>query len=560
MAVFKWLFEQDITKPIKMRHDEGMTFTGDNDSYTIGVALYNDGAAYSPSGSVSCNVIRADGVTVSFLGTIEGNKAVATLPANCLSVPGPIGIYIKVTSGSSVTTVFAGVYTVQATSTGSSVVPSETLTDIDALIAAVEAAVATIPPDYTDVINALPAVTGYVYPFPALTWTTGTYVNKDTGEIGTDDPNWSACDFIPVDPKYGSLKIVADGPSNGIYNAYYDSGKNYLGPLTWNINTTTILSLPADAAYVRLSRNNNTTVTASIVPVTIKDVMRRNSIDGKTVSETFTPAPQTASGENTGENLRIMQYNIAGYNHDTSVYLPDEKLYNLRKLLRTANPDVIGLQEEKDYIDSAETKKSGNYVWFPQYPIASGVADVVIRSKRQMQNMGVVVSTTGKSIRYGVLPVGGHNVLILSHHCPWAYNGNAGESAASIAARNTQFIEAFRWANGQITLNNFHSGSPVSAPQHSHVVVMFDANCTTATDKANLQSAANTYGYTLANGGEMGWIYSCEDSSGVYSIDIVAVSANVIINGLEVLENWYPALYSDHFPVIADLTLIEGGE
>lgn len=560
MAVFKWMFEQDITKPIKMRHDDGMTFTGDNDSYTIGVALYNDGSPYSPSGSVSCNVIRADGVTVSFLGTIEGNKAVVTLPANCLSVPGPIGIYIKLTSGSSVTTVFAGVYTVQATSTGSSVVPSETLTDIDALIAAVEAAVATIPPDYTDVINALPTVTGYVYPFPALTWTTGTYVNKDTGEIGTDDPNWSACDFIPVDPEYGSLKIVANGPSNGIYNAYYDSSKNYLGPLTWNSNTTTILTLPANAAYVRLSHNNNTTVTASIVPVTIKEYMRRNSIDGKTVSETFTPAPHTANGENTGENLRVMQYNISGYRHDSSVYLPDEKLYNLKKLLRTVNPDVIGLQEEQQYIDLAETKSSDAYVWFPQYPIAAGVGDVVIRSKRQMHDMGVVVTSTNKSIRYGVLTVGSHNVLILSHHCPWAYNGNAGESAASIAARNTQFIEAFRWANGQITLNDFHSGSPVEAPEHSHVVVMFDANCTTAADKTNLQTAASTYGYTLANGGEMGWIYSCEDSSGLYSIDIVAVSENIIINGLDVLENWYPALYSDHFPVIADLTLIEGGE
>lgn len=557
MAVFKWLFEQDITKPIKMRHDEGMTFTGDNDSYTIGVSLYNDGAAYSPSGSVSCNVIRADGVTVSFLGTIEGNKAIATLPANCLSVPGPIGVYIKITFGTSVTTVFAGVYTVQATSTGSSVVPSETLTDIDALIAAVEAAVETIPPDYTDVINALPAVTGYVYPFPAVTWTTGTYVNQNTGEIGTDDTEWSSCDFIPVDPAYGSLKIVAVGQSNGIYNAYYDSGKNYLGPLTWNKNTTTILTLPANAAYVRLSRRNDTTLTASIVPVTIKELMRQNSIEGKTVSETFTPAPQTASGENTGENLRVMQYNIAGYNHDSSVYLPDENLYNLRKLLRTVNPDVIGLQEEKQYIDSAEAKTSNEYVWFPQYPNAAGVADVVIRSKRQMHDTGVVVASTNQSIRYGVLTVGNYNVLILSHHCPWRYQGNDGESAASIAARNTQFIEAFRWAKGQITLNDYHTSEAREAPEHSHVVVMFDANCTTATDKTNLQTAASTYGYTLANGGEMGWIYSCLDAGTLYSIDIVAVSNNVIVNGLDFLENWYPLLYSDHYPVIADLTLTE---
>lgn len=557
MAVFRWLFEQDITKPIKMRHDEGMTFTGDNDSYTIGVSLYNDGAAYSPSGSVSCNVIRSDGVTVSFLGTVEGNKAIATLPANCLSVPGPIGIYIKVTSGSSVTTVFAGVYTVQATSTGSSVVPSETLTDIDALIAAVEAAVETIPPDYSDVINALPAVTGYVYPFPVLTWTTGTYVNKDTGEIGTDDTQWSACDYIPIDPAYGKIKIVSVGASPGIYNAYYNASKEYVGPLSWNSNTTTIIQPPLDAAYIRLSRRNDTTVTVSIVPITIKELLRENSIEGKTVSETFTPAPQTAHGENTGENLRVMQYNISGYNHDSSVYLPDEKLYNLRKLLRTMNPDVIGLQEADEYIDSGDTRLAQEYVWNPQYPYGAGLGDVVICSKRQMHDTGIVKASTNKSIRYGVLTVGSCNVLILSHHCPWRYQGNDGESAASIAARNTQFIEAFRWAKGQITLNDYYSGSPVSAPEHSHVVLMFDANCATSTDKSNLQAAASTYGYTLANGGEMGWIYSCLDAGTLYSIDIVAVSSNVIINGLEVLENWYPLLYSDHYPVIADLTLTE---
>lgn len=555
MAVFERWFRQDLSEKIKVRHDEGCVFTGDNGANLVGVELYNNGEVYNPSGSVSCNVVRSDGITVSFLGTVSGNKVYVVLPANCFYSAGPIEVFIKIINGSEITTVLDAVFTVKVSDTGENV-PSESITNVDALIAAIQEAVATIPADYSDVIKALPTVTGYVYPFPVAVWTTGTYVNQNTGEIGTDDTQWSACDYIPIDPAYGKIKIVSVGASSGIYNAYYNANKEYVGPLSWNSNTTTIIQPPLDAAYIRLSRRNDTTVTVSIVPITIKELLRENSIEGKTVSETFTPAPQTAHGENTGENLRVMQYNISGYRHNSSVYIPDEKLYNLKKLLRTANPDVIGLQEEQQYIDAAEAKSSDAYVWFPQYPVAAGVGDVVIRSKRQMQNTGVVVTSTNKNIRYGVLTVGTRNVLILSHHCPWAYNGNAGESAESIAARNTQFIEAFRWANRQITLNNFHSGSPVEAPEHSHVVIMFDANCTTTTDKINLQTAASTYGYTLANGGEMGWIYSCKDSSGLYSIDIVAVSASVIINRLEVLENWYPALYSDHFPVIADLTLL----
>jgi len=555
MAVFERWFRQDLSEKIKVRHDEGSVFTGDNGSNLVGVKLYNNGEVYNPSGSISCNVVRPDGITVSFLGTVSGNKAYVVLPANCFYSAGPIEVFIKIINGSEITTVLDAVFTVKVSDTGENV-PSESIANVDALIAAIQEAVATIPADYSDVINALPTVTGYVYPFPVAVWTTGTYVNQNTGEIGTDDAQWSACDYIPIDPAYGKIKIVSVGPSSGIYNAYYNANKEYVGPLSWNSNTTTVIQPPMNAAYIRLSRRNDTTVTVSIVPITIKELLRENSIEGKTVSETFTPTPQTAPEENAGETLRVMQYNIAGYTHDTSVYLPDKNLYNLRKLLRTVNPDVIGLQEEKQYIDSAETKTSNEYVWFPQYPISAGVADVVIRSKRQMHDKGIVKASTNQSIRYGVLTVGSNNVLILSHHCPWRYQGNDGESAASIAARNTQIIEAFRWANGQITLNDYHTGEAREAPTHSHVVIMFDSNCTTVTDKTNLQTAASTYGYTLANGGEMGWIYSCLDAGTLYSIDIIAVSSNVIINSLEVLENWYPALYSDHFPVVADLTLL----
>lgn len=650
MAEFRLRFEQDLHKPITVRHDPSMVFTGDSGANAIAVALYQDGAAYTPSGTVSCNVIRPDGVTITDTGYVSGNEVVAVLPANALSIPGPIGVYIKLTSGSAVATVFAGVFTVILSSTSSVVVASDVLTDIDALIAAVEAAVATIPPDYSDVIKALPAVTGYAYPFPATTWASSSSIDKDTGAVVTPDPNWSASDYIEIDPLYGSLKIVASGTSNGIYNAYYDESKTYISALTWGKNTTTILTPPANAKYIRLSKLDGTTLTVSLIPRNFKtwslmsrepvstdlndfdlpglymlfasetyinspdntttrrclfvfrypdeaytaqlfliyydehtraymrvrsgatptwqdwhriydaEKLREGAISAKTVSEGFTPTPQSALGNNTGTNLRVMQYNVAHYNHDTATYLPNDKAFNFRKLLRATNPDILLLQEDNAWIDGPEptgTKSAKEYLYNPQYPYGTGDGDVTIRSKFQTTSNGVVKTSVDRSIRYGMLTIDEKTVLLVSCHAPWGYEGHDGESAEAKAARATYYQEVCKWCNGDISLPDYYTQTPTNAPEHTYVIIGMDANCVTANDKTALLNAASTYGgYTLSNGGELGWVYSCFDSYGLTSIDEIMVSPNIIINGFEVLGNWFNLLYSDHYPVVADLTLL----
>lgn len=123
MTTERW-FEQDITQPIVVQHCEGVVFTADNNGNIIGVKLYKDGAAFNPSGTVTCNVIRPDGVTVSFNGTVSGNMISATLPVTALAVPGVIGIVLQSISGSVVTTVFKGQFTCEMTTTGTVVAPS----------------------------------------------------------------------------------------------------------------------------------------------------------------------------------------------------------------------------------------------------------------------------------------------------------------------------------------------------------------------------------------------------------------------------------------------------
>jgi hypothetical protein len=123
MTTERWV-EQDIAQPIVVQHCEGVVFTADNNGNIIGVKLYKDGTAFNPSGTATCNVIRPDGVTVSFNGTVSGNAISATLPVTALAVPGVIGVVLQSISGSVVTTVFKGMFTCEMTTTETVVAPS----------------------------------------------------------------------------------------------------------------------------------------------------------------------------------------------------------------------------------------------------------------------------------------------------------------------------------------------------------------------------------------------------------------------------------------------------
>ena len=143
------LYSQDVAQPVTVRHGGGLLFTGNAASDTIMVTLYKDGAAYSPGGSVALKCIRADGVTVAVDGSISGNVATATLTANCCTVPGPLAVVMQITSGGTVGAVFAAVYNVEQSATGTVVAADNMLDDIDALIAEIQAAVESIPLDYS---------------------------------------------------------------------------------------------------------------------------------------------------------------------------------------------------------------------------------------------------------------------------------------------------------------------------------------------------------------------------------------------------------------------------
>lgn len=155
MAVIETWFNQERTQPVKVRYLDGNVFSMDNNGNLIGVEVFENGEPFSLSGTVSASVIRSDGTTVAVTGSLSGNKCFVTLPQSCYSVPGVLSVVIKLTTGTTVTTLCAVVANVYRSSTDTVVDPGTIIPSVENLIAAIEAAVASIPADYSDLWTSL---------------------------------------------------------------------------------------------------------------------------------------------------------------------------------------------------------------------------------------------------------------------------------------------------------------------------------------------------------------------------------------------------------------------
>lgn len=101
VPVITTVLTSDLTKPVEVVSLNGVFFTGDSNANVIAVDVYNNGAAASLSGSVKGYVILPNHSTLPAIsGTLSGNRASITLPAEAYVLEGAIDIVIKVESGS----------------------------------------------------------------------------------------------------------------------------------------------------------------------------------------------------------------------------------------------------------------------------------------------------------------------------------------------------------------------------------------------------------------------------------------------------------------------------
>ena len=125
--------------------------SGDDDANRFGVRAFRNGVAENIGGSCTGYFIRTDGATVVITGgVVSGNVAYVTLPETCYAVEGVFSLAIKCSGGGVTGTLRIVDGVVSRTTTSALVDPGTILPSIEDLIDDIEAAVASIPADYSD--------------------------------------------------------------------------------------------------------------------------------------------------------------------------------------------------------------------------------------------------------------------------------------------------------------------------------------------------------------------------------------------------------------------------
>lgn len=195
MAQFQRHFVQELTKPLIVRQCGDLGFSGDNLSDVISVDLYTDGVAYSGGGTCAGACICPDGSTVALTGSVSGKTASVSLTEDCFAIPGQIGIAIRVTSGTTKTTVLKANYNVEQFSTNNPVDPGSRIAlDVTTLVNRIDQATADIPA--SDMASLMAGIaptfsTSTAYPAGAYVYYNGTLYRFTTAHaagswVGTD--------------------------------------------------------------------------------------------------------------------------------------------------------------------------------------------------------------------------------------------------------------------------------------------------------------------------------------------------------------------------------------
>lgn len=341
-------FNQDVKKAVKVQYLDGNVFSQDNNGNKVGVCLYDGENTVNVSGSVSANVIRSDGATVAVTGSSSGNQAWVVLPQSCYAIPGVISIVIKATDSSDVTTLCAVVANVYQSSTDTAVDPGTIIPSISDLIAEIEAAIASIPADYSSLWTSLAPVysntetylvgqyvtyNGKLYRCTTAivggeSWTSGHWTQVSLGSDVGDNriafngvPTRNLIDDFPF--VYETKRdIVCNKISSGVFHLQGTKGtgsgtqefvlyRNYSKiPASFKVGNTYFVYIAAGSAFVWFTGYKNNTSTGSVT------LFRSNRpLNGEQY------ASFTIPDDCTGMGITIRFDDASSFNEDVIIYV-----------------------------------------------------------------------------------------------------------------------------------------------------------------------------------------------------------------------------------------------
>lgn len=140
MARFEIWLKTDLGKPMQVKALPGSLFTQDSRGHLVGVEVFDHGAAAALAGTVTGYILRADGVTVSVSGVLEGNRAYILLPPAAYAAAGQVQILIRLTEdgeNGAITVLAACTTVVQRSRTEALADPEHVIPSLEQLLAQV---------------------------------------------------------------------------------------------------------------------------------------------------------------------------------------------------------------------------------------------------------------------------------------------------------------------------------------------------------------------------------------------------------------------------------------
>ena len=398
MAVINTNISCDLQSAVQVQYINGNMFSQDIQANTINVSVTDGGEPATISGTVTANIVRADGGTVTATGgTISGNVASITLPAAAYAVPGLVSIIVKLTDSGVVTTLAAVVANVYQSSTETAIDPGTIIPSVTALVSQIETAVASIPADYSSLWTSLaPAFS------TSATYAPGQYVTYDgalyvctTAHTGS----WVAGHFAAtnlgaglsdlksaitsVNNNYlpsgivweqGTINNSGEEESNSYYVRsdyinlgnktlfinpgstyritvfFYNSSKTFLSK-TSDLNRANAYQMPENGSYVRLKVRKEPI--ASVTPATIGSVPVYYSIEN---NKSYVPGEISNSTERLTEidGLYYTPTELGYAANTTGTPAYDDNNTNSVRIIRGLEPtlnigDVVGLSSYTGY-------------------------------------------------------------------------------------------------------------------------------------------------------------------------------------------------------------------
>ena len=102
--MFEYWIQTDLKKLPTVKKLGGQVFTLDSGANKIGAEVYDDGVPVTLTGTVSANIVKPNGVTITATGSRSGNQAWVVLPDGAYTDTGHLGVYLKLTNGNEVMT------------------------------------------------------------------------------------------------------------------------------------------------------------------------------------------------------------------------------------------------------------------------------------------------------------------------------------------------------------------------------------------------------------------------------------------------------------------------